>query len=383
MSTTLLCLCQDNRAGCPPCSAHARLQFTAFAAREPGATPGRLIEQAVQQDRADVVLGIVQNTGIDVNQICDPQRHDSVSPLMTALGAGSARIVSLIAGQPGFDRALSLPAFERWAWARSSSLEVLLAYLGIPGSDVNEQDGNGKTLLHEVVYDARSQDKLLALLARPGIAIDAMQVDATTPAYRAGLTGNSAALALLLDRGADVNNRNNDNRWTILMCAAAENRVAIAQELLRCSGIDVNAADDIQNTALHFAAERGHTAMVERLLQHPAIQVNLRNHMGWAALSKAAFAGHVQVVQRLLERPELQANAVDQQRQTALFHAASAGQLEVVRLLLADPRTNAAISNRPAHLTAGDMARALGFGSIAELVERHGRGVDDVAPGTP
>jgi ankyrin repeat protein len=105
--------------------------------------------------------------------------------------------------------------------------------------------------------------------------------------------------------------------------------------------------------------------------------------MGWTALTKAAFAGHAPVVQCLLGRPDLEVNAVDQQRQTALFHAASAGQTEVVRLLLADLRTNAAISNRPARLTAGDMARALGFGAIVELIERHGRGVDDLPAAVP
>lgn len=89
------------------------------------------------------------------------------------------------------------------------------------------------------------------------------------------------------------------------------------------------------------------------------------------------------MVQRLLGRVELKVNAVDRQRQTALFHAASAGQQEVVRLLLADLRTNAAISNRPAHLTAGDMALALGFEKIAELVARSGRGVDDISPPVP
>jgi len=364
-------------------AASSREQWAAFAAQHPGDTPGQLMEQAIEQDRAEVVLGILQNIDIDINQPCDPNRYSSVSPLMTALRAGNARIVRLIAGQPQFSLAQSLPEYERWSWVRSSSLELLQLYLSIPGSDVNQKDGNGKTLLHEVVYDLGGQDKLRDLLARPGIDIDAQQVDGTTPLYRAGLAGNAEAVQLLLDRGANVNNRNNDNRWTILMCASAENRVAIIERLLRRREIEVNAADEIQNTALHIAAARGHTETVRLLLQHPDIQVNLRDYMGWTPLSKAAFGGHLEVVRLLLGRPELEVNFVDQDRQTSLFHSVSAGNLEVARLLLADPRTNAAISNRPAHHTALDMARALSFTTIAELIEQHSGGADALSPHDP
>jgi len=380
MSLLLECLCQNNTAGCAACTTSAREQWTAFAARNPHATPGQLIEQAIQQDRAEVVLGVLQNTDIDINQPCDPQRYDSVSPFMTALRVGSTRIVALIAGQPRFDLAQSLPEYERWSWVRSSSLEMLQLYLSIPGSDVNQQDGNGKTLLHEVVYDLGSQDKLRELLSRPGIAVDVKQVDGTTPLYRAGLAGNPTAVKMLLDHAADVNNRNNDNRWTILICAVAENRVTIVEQMLRRREIEINAADDIQNTALHIAAERGHTRVVELLLQRPEIQINLKNHMGWTPLSKAAFANHIEVVRQLLARPELEVNFVDQDRQTPLFHAASAGNLEVVRLLLADPRTNAAISNRPARHTALVMAAALGFTAIAELIGQHDGDTDVLSP---
>lgn len=373
MSPILHCLCENNLDGCAACAASARAQWIAFAGRNPRATPGQLIEQAIQQDLAEVVLGVLQNTEIDINQPCDPQRYDSVSPLMTALRANNARLVALIAGQPRFDLARSLPEYERWSWVRSSSLEVLRQYLAIPGSDVNQHDGNGKTLLHEAVYDLGGKDKLQELLSRPGIALDAQQADGTTPLYRAGLAGNAVAFELLQD-SADVNNRNNDNRWTILICAAAENRVAIVEKLLRLPGLDVNASDDILNTALHVAAERGHTRIVELLLQHPDVQVNLKNHMGWTPLGKAAFAGHIDTVRRLLARPDLEVNFVDQDRQTPLFHAASVGNREMVALLLADPRTNAAISNRPGRHTAHDMAMALHFAAIAELI---GRYVDD------
>lgn len=383
MSPVLKCLCQHDVASCGVCAKPARERFRAFAARYPHATPGQLIEEAINQDQPEVVLGILWNTDIDINQPCDPQRHGSVSPLVTALRTGNARIVALIAGQPRFDLAQSLPEYDRWSWVRTASLEVLQAYLGIPGSNVNQTDGNGKTLLHEVVYDLGPQEKLRELLSRPAIVVDAEQVDQTTPLYRAGLAGNVSAFDLLLEHGADVNNRNRDNRWSILICAVAENRGAIVERLLYRRELAINAADDIGNTALHVAAERGHTRIVVLLLQRPDIQVNLENHIGWTPLAKAVFAGHSGVVRRLLGRSDVEVNFVDQHRQTPLFHAASVGNLEMVRLLLADPRTNPAISNRPAHHTAHDMATALGFTAIAALVGRHVGDKDELSPRDP
>ncbi len=346
-------------------------------------SPGQLLEQAIQQGRAEVALEILRFSNVAINQVCDPQRYDSVSPLMTALRAGNARMVAMIAAQPGFDLAQSLPEYECWSWVRSDSLEVLQQYLSIPGSDLNQPDGNGKTLLHEVVYDLGSQEKLKELLRQPNIAVDAKQADGTTPLYRAGLAGNAEAFTILLDRGADVNNRNSDNRWTILMCAVAQNQIEIAEQALGRPEIDVNAEDDIRNTALHIAAERGHIRMVELLLQHDGIKINLKNHVGWTPLSKAAFAGHAEVVRRLLARPDLEVNFVDQYRQTPLFHAVSTGREEAVRLLLADPRTNTAITNRPTRLTAQDMAVSLGFRAIADLIAHHATDPDELSPSDP
>lgn len=361
-------------------SGQERAGWEQFAGQHPGTSPGRLLERAIKQDRPDLVLGVLEHTDIDVNMACDPGRDDSVSPLMTALRGGNPRIVALIAGHPGFDLECSLAEYDTWSWARSAPLDVLQQYLAIPGSDVNQRDGNDKTLLSEVVYDEHGIDKLRELLAKPGIELDAQQLDGTTPLYRAGLAGNVAAFELLLRHGADVNNRNNDNHWTILICAVADDRNAIAGSLLGRADTDVNAADDTGRTALHVAAQRGHAGMVELLLARPDIRVNVKNHMGWTPLAMGAFGGHIEVVRLLLARPDLEVNYVDQDRQTPLFHAVSAGHAETVRMLLGDTRTNVGITSRPARVTASEMAEALGFTEIADLIRGRRDGSDQLSP---
>ena len=376
MTTELHCLCPNNLCGCPACAPRAREKWQAFAERHPIATPGEVLEQAIRQDQAEVVLGALLGafldasaaTPFDINEACEPARYGSVSPLMTALRAGSVRTLALIAGQPGFELGRSLTDFETWRWVRDASPALLRQFLNIPGSAVNQADGNGKTLLHEAVDHSTAPDTLRELLDQPGIDIEAPQVDGTTALYRAGLAGNRTAVDLLLARGAAPNNRNRDNHWTVLMCAVAQGRETIVDALLASPNLEVNAADDFQNTALHLAAQRGHVEMVEQLLSHPDALVNLRNHLGWTALIQAAFAGHVDVLRRLMERPDLDLNAVDMQQQTALFHAASAGQLDAVRLLLADSKVDTSVRNRPAQHGAADIATALGHREIADLI---------------
>jgi ankyrin repeat protein len=362
------CLCENNKIDCQACIEQAKKNWHEFSARNPGASPGQLMELAIEKDLPEVVFGILQNADLNINAVCDPSRYGSQSPMMTALLANNKRMFALITAQLNFDLASSLPAYEQWVWVRTCSLEMLLQYIEMPGVDINQKDGNGKALLHEVVTDLTSEDKLLALLRQPNVIIDIQQVDGTTPLYRAALAGNANAFEQLLDKGADINNRNNDNGWTSLMCAAAANYIAVAEKILSHANADINLADDNLNTALHIAARGGHVQIVELLLKRPDIQINLKNNTGATALAEAGLTGHAEVIKHLLGRSELDINSQDQNGQTPLFVAVSTGNVEIVRLLLADPRIDVTIMDKLGKNTALDMAKAMGFTKIIELM---------------
>ncbi len=372
------CLCVQNDPACDACRALALQEWEAVSS---DAAPGRLLEDAILQRRELLALGILQNAHIDLNAPLDPDRADSVSPLMTALRASLPRIVCLIASQPGFDLTRSLPAYECFDWARSAPPEMIACYLSLPKTHINQPDANGKTLLHEAVCDLQSPEKIDLILAEPGIEIDIRQIDGATPLYRAVLAGNGMAFEKLLERGADINNANHNNRWSILLCAAAFNRLEIAKRLLARPGLDLHAADDAGNTALHLACARGHTRMVKLLLEKPGIAVNLKNAKGQTPIAMAAFGGHADIVQALLLHPGVEINFVDRDRQTPLFSAVSAGHGDVARLLLADVRTNAAIRNFPGRQNACDMALALGYTELADLLSARVNMTDVLSPG--
>ena len=208
------------------------------------------------------------------------------------------------------------------------------------------------------------------------------RADGTTPLYWAALDGKAAEVRLLLARGADVNAHNDDNRWTVLMVAVAQNHAEVVGELLRDPRIEVNARDDRGRTALHLAAEDGAPEIVALLAARPDVDLNPKDSAGMTPISRAAFAGRTDAVASLLAQPATDPNLVDRYRRTALHWAVMGGSAEVVSLLAGDPRTNPAITNRPEGMTALDLARSAGRDDLAALLTAASPSGEDVlSPG--
>jgi len=89
---------------------------------------------------------------------------------------------------------------------------------------------------------------------------------------------------LLLDRGADVNRKDQDD-WTALMWAAWSGLPKVTETLL-ARGAEVATADRQGNTALIIAARRGHVEIVKLLLAKGADKAQ-RNKAGEVALAAA------------------------------------------------------------------------------------------------
>jgi hypothetical protein len=73
--------------------------------------------------------------------------------------------------------------------------------------------------------------------------------------------GDEAGLRQALDTGLDPNLAN-QNGWTLLMLAAVEGDVAIGRLLIE-RGADINARNNKEDSALTLANHRGHTLFVD------------------------------------------------------------------------------------------------------------------------
>jgi uncharacterized protein len=134
------------------------------------------------------------------------------------------------------------------------------------------------------------------------------------------------------ERGADVGARSEfgDGR-TALMAAVDKGERRVVEALL-AGGADVNATDDLGQTALMLAAAHRDPEIVRVLLgAHAAVdRVTGPNH--WTVLMRAADAGYPDNVRLLLDHGA-DANLRNRQGNTALALAREAGNGEVVSVL--------------------------------------------------
>jgi ankyrin repeat protein len=119
--------------------------------------------------------------------------------------------------------------------------------------------------------------------------------------YRAARSTDLAAMRLLLDHGADPKYMT-ENHSTVLMSAAGQNfnketgaggeqKDAIeAIRLLIARGVDVNAANDLGQTAMHFAAQRGSGKVIEFLAENGG-KIDAKDKRGKTPLDIASGIG--------------------------------------------------------------------------------------------
>ncbi|UNQ73406.1 ankyrin repeat domain-containing protein [Infirmifilum sp. NZ] len=117
--------------------------------------------------------------------------------------------------------------------------------------------------------------------------------------FAAGI-GDLEKIRMLLERGADINARDNIG-WTPLHFAAIAGKLDVARLLIE-KGADVNARGVFGDTPLHYAAMNGHLDVVKLLVDSGA-DVDARDEYGRTPWDLARERGHVEVV-RLLESAE-------------------------------------------------------------------------------
>ncbi|CAJ2513367.1 Uu.00g014860.m01.CDS01 [Anthostomella pinea] len=139
-------------------------------------------------------------------------------------------------------------------------------------------------------------------------------------------SSNQYAIALLLAQQKDFDpDVEDDISWTPLMIAASVKDGDALVDMLLQRGADVNQKNNNGQTALHFVASKSHLEVARKLLDNkPPASARVRDKRGQYPLHRAAAVGSVPLVKLLLEhRSPL--NATDVAGYTALHHAVAEG----------------------------------------------------------
>lgn len=138
------------------------------------------------------------------------------------------------------------------------------------------------------------------LRADPGLAT-AFSPVGWTPLHYAAFGGNQPVLALLLSKGASVNERGRNRFRNSPLAAAVLTRQIEAAKLLIAHGADVNTRQAGGFAPLQEAALLGDRELIDLLLASGA-EINARANDGRNAVSEAERGKHPQIAAYLRER---------------------------------------------------------------------------------
>ncbi|KAL8919594.1 MAG: hypothetical protein Q9172_004922 [Xanthocarpia lactea] len=309
----------------------------------------------------EAVTKLLLENGADPNA----QNDRGQTPLSWVARDGPIAVAKLLLGNHGdisiTDKFGCTPLHGAALRDREDMLRLLLDH----GADPSARDKNGWTALH--VAALRHNRDLVQVLSGKVVDSDSILVwvalQEQDPKRRAlsqriledkaeGSTVISGLrlavqekqltrLKILIEKGADVNEKEAFGGWTALIIAANQGYVPAVTLLLR-SGADVNLSSRDGWSPLHWSCKDGNETVVRILLDHGAKPD--ANQCGWTPMLIAAKHGYMTVVQTLA-KVGVNINAEDYYGRRALHWAAKYGLEVMVRLLIDEGADLNAVDN--------------------------------------
>jgi uncharacterized protein len=182
---------------------------------------------------------------------------------------------------------------------------------------------------------ARGDARQVADLLERGANVDERDASGRTAVTAAVYAGSAPTVRVLVDAGADVNLQD-DSRANAFLALGETGNVSVLDEVLR-GDPDVGLTNRFGGTALIPAAHRGRVEMVRALLARTEVDVDHVNDPGWTALLEAVILGdggpaHTEIVRMLLEAGA-DRDIADRDGVTPLEHASRSGYDDIAALL--------------------------------------------------
>lgn len=140
--------------------------------------------------------------------------------------------------------------------------------------DIAKENGNDIAMFDAVIKNGTIEQ--IKFLIEDGADVNSKNQDNNndTPLHIAAGRGDIEIIKILLENGADVNAASADGSTPLILSHGPE-----ALKLLIENGADVNAKNGFGNTRLHLAAHYGKTELMRILIENGA-DVNVKNNLG-------------------------------------------------------------------------------------------------------
>ncbi|MBN1786886.1 MAG: ankyrin repeat domain-containing protein [Sedimentisphaerales bacterium] len=165
---------------------------------------------------------------------------------------------------------------------------IIIAYLGY------EIWSNQDPCLEGLIW-SENIPAITSILQKNSDLVNKICRHGRAPLHSAAFAGNADIIKLLLEKGADINGRD-DNNLTPLYYARDPNTI----EFLIKNGAVVNTCDGTGYTPLHHAAGKGEKALVDVLLKNGA-DATIENNAGARPADLAATSGYFDIADFIRE----------------------------------------------------------------------------------
>jgi len=268
---------------------------------------------------------------IDSGANVDARNENEMTALMTAAAAGNMDLLSFLKEKNADPNLKNIDGNTALMLAAGNGHPSAAGYLISMGAKVKETNKEGKTAL-----DLASQGKEKSHADVVGIIKKAeAQMELNSMLISAIVMGFTDGVRELLDRGAEVNYKDESGRIPLILATIYPN-----EEIVKL-----------------FISRKANT--------------ELRDNNGWTALKHAAAEGETKIA-KIMIPAKADPNARDKYLRTPLIEAAYYGQYEMAEILLldgADPNLKDKNGNM-----ASDHAAANGHTDIMELIRKFKQG---------
>ncbi|CAH2044995.1 unnamed protein product, partial [Iphiclides podalirius] len=163
------------------------------------------------------------------------------------------------------------------------------------GADVNAQDSDGRSALHEAVL--KGNITIIEYLLKSGASVHLKTRCGESPLLTAVRRDDASAIELLLQCGAHLTTADHKSA-AVLMATAARGGDVRKLEALRLAGADLNSSDELHQTPLHQAVLCNQEVVVNYLIQNQ-VKREEADRAGYTPLQYAQKLGYSEIADRL------------------------------------------------------------------------------------